>query len=241
MTLPIDNLDVEGLLSNRAWRQALTPVTVSNSTLTLTISDTTVYYFTGTTTGQIVRLPVATTLQAGHVFEIWNSSTTSITVQDSTGAVIFTVFPSYYSELQLLNAATAAGVWGIQSTGVGTASGILNYKVTATAAFTPGTTLTPVTGMTVTPLPGTYAIWFSASTRIVTNNVQTSIFLYNGASAVTDATRLVQNSVSTFSTILTTQTTATFNGTDSCTVQTSRTGGTLTMTGRSLILIRLGD
>jgi len=241
MTIYVDSQKVEGLLDHSGWRQALTPLTVSASTLTLTIDSTVVYYFTGVVAGQIVRLPDALTLQAGHRFEIWNSSDTTIIIQDGSGASIFNLFPNYHADAQLLVAGSVAGTWGVQATGVGVASGIINYKVTATAAFSPGTALTPVTSMTVTPLQGTYAVWFNSSAQIVTNNVQTSIFIYNGASVITDATRLVQNSVSTFNTILSTQTTATFDGLTACTVQTSRTGGTLTMTGRSLILIRLGD
>lgn len=241
MTHYIDNQKVEGLLDHSGWRQALTATTVSNSTLTLTINSTVTHYFTGAVTGQIVRLPDATTIEAGHRFQIWNGSSTTITIQNGAGVTVFNLFPNYYADCQLLVAGSIAGTWGIQSTGVGVASGILNYKAVATASFAPGTALTPITGMTVTPLQGTYAIWFSASAQIVTNNVSTSIFIYNGASVVTDATRVVTNSVSTFNTILSTQTTATFNGTNACTVQTSRTGGTMSMTGRSLILVRLGD
>lgn len=241
MTMNIDNQIVEGLLDHSAWRTGLSPVTVTASTIDLVALSPSTYYYTGTTAGQIVRFPDATTLSVGHRFEFWNAATQIVTVQSFTGTNPFSVFPNFNAHAVLLNNSTAAGVWGIDSSGIGAASGIINYKVASSAAFSPGTALTPITSMTITPLPGTYAIWFSASAQIVTNNVQTSIFIYNGASAITDATRLVQNSVSTFNTILSTQTTATFNGTDACTVQTSRTGGTLNMTGRSLILIRLGD
>jgi len=237
----IDSLKTEGLLDHSGWRQALTSLTVSNTTTTLTIDSTVTYYLTGSTTGQILRLPSGLTLQAGHRFEIWNGSSTTVVLQDGSGATIFSIFPNYHADAQLLVAGSAAGTWGIQATGVGVASGIINYKVTATASFAPGTALTPITSMTVTPLQGTYAIWFNCSASIVTNNVQTSAFIYNGATQVTDSARLVQNSVATFNTIISTQTISTFNGTDACTAQTSRTGGTLTMTGRSLILIRLGD
>ena len=237
----VDNQQVEGLLDHSGWRQALTPITVSASTLTLTIDSTVTWYFTGAVAGQIVRLPSALIVQAGHRYEIWNASTTTIIIQDGSGAPIFNLFPNYHADIQLLVAGSIAGTWGIQSTGVGVASGIINYKVTSTASFAPGTGLTPITDMSVVPLPGTYAVWFNASALTVTNNIQTSIFLYNGATEITDANRVIQNSVSTFRTIVSTQTTAQFNGTNACTAQTSRTGGTLTMTGRSLILIRLGD
>jgi hypothetical protein len=241
MTMFIDNQKIEGLLDHSAWRTGLSPVVVSASTINLTSQSPSTYYYTGTTAGQIVRFPDATTLSVGHRYEFWNAATVTVVVQSFAGTNAFNVFPNFNAHAVLLDNSTAAGIWGIDSSGIGAASGIINYKVTATAAFSPGTALTPVTSMTVTPLPGTYAIWFNSSAQIVTNNIQTSIFIYNGASVVADATRLVQNSVSTFNTILSTQTTATFNGSTACTVQTSRTGGTMTMTGRSLILIRLGD
>jgi len=237
----IDSVTVEGLQDHNSLREGITSQATANSTLNLSAASTLNQYFTGAVAGQIVRFPDATTLTVGHVFNFLNASSTTVILQSFGGTNPFNIFANFKASAILVDNSTVAGVWATTSTGSGISSGLLNYKVTATASFSPATALTPVTSMSVVPLPGTYAIWFSTSAQIVTNNVQTSIFIYNGASVVTDATRLVQNSVSTFNTILSTQTTATFNGTDACTVQTSRTGGTLTMTGRSLILIRLGD
>jgi hypothetical protein len=237
----IDNVTVEKLLFHAAWRQGFTTQALANSTITLTIDSNHVQCFTGTAVGQIVQLPSATTLAGGQRYDFINLGTQSVSIKDGSGAVIFTVLSNASAQFLLVNASTTAGAWAVRSSILGTASGIINYKVTSSASFTPGTADVLITGMTQTPVAGTYAVWFSASVQIVTNNVSTNISIFNGASQITDSLRTVQNSVSTFNTIVSTQTTAQFNGTNVCEVHTSRSGGTMTMTGRSLILIRLGD
>lgn len=236
-----DSLEVEKVLDHNGWRQGLIPLTVANSTLTLTVDSTHVMYFTGTTAGQIVRLPSALTLKPGQRFDFWNTSTQQITIQDSTGAFLFTAFPDYNLQAQLLSAATAAGIWGIRSSGIGTASGIINYKIVSSTSFSPGTGDTVVSGMSVVPVQGTYAIWYHGSCLITGNNTILTTSVFNGATQITDSIRVIGSSVSTFRTNHASQTTAQFNGTDACSVHVSRTGNAFTVTGRSLILIRMGD
>jgi hypothetical protein len=237
----IDSQIVEGLLNANSLREGFTSQATAASTLALSATSTHNQHFTGTTAGQIVRFPDATTLLPGHIFSFLNASTVTVVIQYFGGTNPFNLFTSFKAEAILLDNSTSAGTWGISAVGVGTASGILNYKIVSSASFAPGTADVLITSMSVVPLPGTYAIWFSCSAQIVTNNTTTNIHIYNGATKVTDSIRTVQNSVATFNTILSTQTTATFNGTDACEAHTDRSGGTMSITGRSLILIRLGD
>jgi hypothetical protein len=62
----------------------------ANSTLTLTISDTSYQYLTGTTAGQIVKLPT-TSVVAGGQYTIVNSSSQSVAVQSSGANAILTI------------------------------------------------------------------------------------------------------------------------------------------------------
>lgn len=83
----------------------------SASTLTLTAASTAQQVFTGVTVGQNVDLPDATTLDVGRLYFIWNDSTKSIDVRNSTSASIFIVPPHYRGIVTLTTNATAAGVW----------------------------------------------------------------------------------------------------------------------------------
>ena len=232
----------DAVLTNLVLPSTATATTL-NGTMTLVNTSQSVVYLTGTATGYSVVLPDATTLPQGHVYTIYNTSSQTVLVKTFGGATLFTLSQTSIANLYLLANGTTAGTWSAWQaiSDPSVASGILNYKAVSSASFAPGTADILITSMTVTPQAGTYAIWFSASAQIVTNNVSTTVSIYNGASQVTDSIRTVTNSVSTFNTILTTQSTVQFNGTNACEVHTNRSGGTATITGRSLILIRLGS
>lgn len=232
---------VQGVLSNNGWQQGFATQVTSNSTITLTVASPHVQHFSGTTAGQIVKLPVATTLGTGQRFDFYNLSTQTVTIQNSAGTVLLNLIANSSVQFLLTDASTSIGTWVYRSTVLGTAAGIIQYHVVSSASFAPGTGDILVTGMTVTPVAGTYAIWYNGSSQIVTNNITVTTSIFNGTNQITDSIRTATSSVSTFNTIISTQTVATFNGTNACEVHTSRTGGTLTVTGRSMILARLGD
>jgi hypothetical protein len=242
MTLPVNNLTVEELLQANAWAPGMTVQALANSTLQLTATSTYQLIFTGTTAGQIVKLPDATTLQNGHRVDIYNTSATqTYSLQDFGNTQLTLGLFSSTVRAVLQSNATSAGTWVFTALQTGVSSGVINYKVTASASFAPGTADTVVTSMTVTPGAGTYAVWYHGSCQITLNNTTLTTSIFNGATQVTDSIRTIASSVSTFNTNHATQTTAQFNGTNACSVHVSRTGGTFTATGRSLILIRLGD
>jgi len=63
----------------------------ANSTKTLVVTDAKTQEFTGTVAGQIVVMPVTSTLGVGMAWLISNKSTQSIAVNSSGGNLIFTV------------------------------------------------------------------------------------------------------------------------------------------------------
>jgi len=241
MSQSIDSQIVEGLLSHNGWQPNVTVLALANSTLALTVASTVQHVFTGAVAGQILRLPDATTLGNGHRFDIYNEGTTTLSLQNSTGASLTYGLAKSYVKCVLQSNSTAAGIWLFSSVITGQTSGVINYKVTSTASFAPGTADVVVTGMSVTPVAGTYAIWYHASCKITGNNTILTTSIFNGATQVTDSVRTIGSSVSTFNTNHATQSTVQFNGTNTCEIHVSRTGNALTVTGRSLILIRLGD
>jgi hypothetical protein len=108
-----DSQIVEGLSEIKSYRTPPNVSATSASTLTLTSSSELLTIFTGTTSGQIVKLTDATTITAGHRYEFHNNSTQDVTVQDnaSTTLVIITATQRVLAILQV--AGTAAGTWSI--------------------------------------------------------------------------------------------------------------------------------
>jgi predicted secreted protein len=88
----------------------------TNAIKTLTLTSNTDQIFTGTTAGQIVRLPNATTLLLGHKFEIWNLSNKSITVENSGGNNLTTLNANGRTTCILVNNSTTNGVWALTYT-----------------------------------------------------------------------------------------------------------------------------
>jgi len=91
---------------------------VSNGTLTLTSASNKGQIFTGTTGGQIVKLPVATTLSVGDTFILVNKSDPLIQVVDSATAFQTMILPTREVKLVLVDNTSAAGVWAISSYGL---------------------------------------------------------------------------------------------------------------------------
>ena len=110
-TTGLKHIQQESVPRDTSLITALTAQATANSTLTLTASSRLVYIFTGTTAGQIVRLPSGLTITAGHRIQFWNTSTQSITVQNNAGGAIATLLPSRRLEMVLQAAGTQAGTW----------------------------------------------------------------------------------------------------------------------------------
>ncbi len=75
------------------------------------------WFFTGTTAGQIVTMPNATTLVgAGHTYDLWNFSTQNIEIRDSTNVLLATLKPNGRTLVILRDGTTATGVWALTYT-----------------------------------------------------------------------------------------------------------------------------
>ncbi|CAB4125145.1 hypothetical protein UFOVP53_68 [uncultured Caudovirales phage] len=89
--------------------------TVSNGTLTLTSASNKGQIFTGATGGQIVKLPVATTLSIGDTFYIVNKSDPLIQIVDATPNFQTILLPTKEVKIVLVDNTTSAGIWSISS------------------------------------------------------------------------------------------------------------------------------
>jgi len=247
MTHYIDNANIEKNLTHTSWSPSLVTTTLTlNGTLTLTNASGFIQEFTGTATGFKIILPNATTLTNGWKFDLFNSSST-ITIPvyyNDTTTLIGNLLPSSYTSITLESNATTNGLWLRWGafTG-GQATGILNYNISSSTPFTlsTGTNDTPITGMSITPTQGTYALWYDGSIVITGNNTVVRTTFYKANAIWTDSLRTIESSVSTFNTTHSTIAIIQFTGSELLEVRVARSSNTLTINGRSLIMIRLGD
>lgn len=108
----IDSMTVEGLLTHKSWNVGTLNTVVSAGTITLLNSSESTQIFTGNTSGQILKMPDATTFGAiGQRYIIVNDSSQLITVQDNAGGALFTLNANYRAFVICNGIGTAAGSW----------------------------------------------------------------------------------------------------------------------------------
>lgn len=90
---------------------ALQVTATANITTSLTNVSRLVHIYTGTTAGQILKLPNATTLTKGHRFQVWNISTQPITVALNNSSTLFILSASRRVEIILQDNSTSNGTW----------------------------------------------------------------------------------------------------------------------------------
>jgi hypothetical protein len=206
-------------------------------------TSTTLQFLTGTATGFSVELPNATTLSIGMHYKIDNTSTQPVTIKDGSGATLFSLSQSSIGELTLQTNGTSAGAWVWWQTSIDVASGIISYNVVSSTSFaTTSTTDVVITGFTVTPQAGTYAVWVNGTwtPQAGPGNVET-VTIYKGGAAIPDSVRGISPVQSLNPALMCTQTITQVTGTQAIDVRiNSSSGQTLTVTNRSLLLIRLG-
>jgi hypothetical protein len=103
----------------------------------LTASSRLLHVYTGSTSGQIVKLPAATTLQVGHRYEVWNVSNQTVVIQNNAGTSIFAISAAQKTWFILQDNSTAAGVWLFEANfqgGTGGGNGCLNFGYNGSAA-----------------------------------------------------------------------------------------------------------
>lgn len=214
-----------------------------NGTLTLTVDSCYTQVITGSASGFKLKLPNATTLINGWQYEIWNTSTAPFTLNYNDSSILVPIPQNTMASLVLQDTSTTNGSWLIARTFTGSALGVLNYSVTDRTPYTlsSGTADVTITGMTVTPVAGTYFVFYDGGIQITGNNNTVRTSIYKGGVLVTSSLRTIASSVSTFNTTHQTKDIIQFDGATICEIKVARSSNSLTINGRSLILIRMGD
>lgn len=213
----------------------------TNGSLSLTATSNSLQFLTGTATGFSIVLPSSVTMSQGQYFEIYNTTTAPITIKKNSGTVLSVLNANSVIKITAQTTNVVDGDWLTWSLEVQVASGITNYTIAATAAFsTSSTTDVQVTGFTLTPMAGTYAIWYNASCTSVSNNSMNYTTLYKDGVAIAGTERVAQSVASNFTFQMTAQGTASFTGAEQLRVYTRVTTGTFTTNARSMIMVRLG-
>ena len=101
-----------------AYSTAWTSTAVSAGTIALTASSSRGQIFTGTTGGQIVNLPDATTLVIGDTFNLINSSDPLVILRDGSSVYKTTLLPTRQITATLINNSTTAGSWSFVDTSI---------------------------------------------------------------------------------------------------------------------------
>jgi len=223
-------------------------VYVSNSTTTtasgnlnLTNTDKNLQYLTGTATGYSVVLPNATTLTKGAHYQIINTSSQPVNTKNNAGELLQIVSQTSIGYYWLQDNSTAAGTWVYWQVITNTATGIVRYNlISATNFNTTSTSDVPITGFTLTPQAGTYAIWYNAKSFLTTTPKAHWWTIYKAGSAITDSERQQDTAHSNQEMVDTTMTITQVNGSQALDVRVRTENGTLTIRQRSLLLIRLG-
>lgn len=241
----LDSITVEGVGSFSGLVLPSAPVaTTAAGTLTLASASGSAVYLLGTAVGYSVVLPNATTLPQGQRYEIYNTSSAPVDIKTNGSAVLFTLAQFSTGYLYLLSNGTAVGTWSAWQVFAdpSIATGILNYRATSSVPFTTGSiTDVIITGFTLTPQAGTYAVWYNASCTITANNTLLRSSIYRGGAIIADSTRASQASGGGWSGMASTMTTSQFNGVQTCDVRVRSTSGNISVLDRTLIMIRLGN
>lgn len=111
---PLDgDLNVSRNTATRGFVTELQTIVSASQTTQLVSTDPFVCVITGSTLGQIIRLPDATTLRNGHQFWILNESSVAVTMQNYGGTVPIVVAANSNAKRILLDNSTQAGVWNV--------------------------------------------------------------------------------------------------------------------------------
>jgi hypothetical protein len=216
-------------------------LTLAASTIQMFYSSASTLIFTGSTLGQIVRLPVATTVELGRDFSLVNLGTVTATLQYQDGTFISLLPANSRTVVSLVGDDTANGTWFILQQFNDVASGIVNYNVIDSTAFTTNSiTDVIITGFTVTPIAGKYAVWFNASASGTQGAANHFYTIYRGGVAIADSLRSIRPGASNTAYPAVTQTIASFDGSQACAIYVRTSAGSMTVNARSLIMIRLG-
>jgi hypothetical protein len=111
MTEFINNQTVEQLATSTIVCYPPNVQATAATTTSLTSTSNTLQIFTGTTAGQVIQLPSATTLTSGWQFYIYNASSQSITINDGSGSLLVILLAGQNTMAFLESNLTTSGVW----------------------------------------------------------------------------------------------------------------------------------
>lgn len=214
---------------------------IQGGTLELDNESTSVHFITGTVSNFSVKFPNATTLHNGVNYEIYNRTNSPITLKYQDDSLIGILSPESVSSLILQDNSTVNGMYSPFSVEVNQASGISNYNATSSSIFsTTSDIYTVIDQFSITPAAGKYAIWFSCSATSSTNNANNFVVLSKNGTIIQESERRAQSVSSNFVLQLQTLAIIDFDGTEELTASVKVTSGTLTITDRTGVAIRLG-
>ena len=215
--------------------------TDSESSYTLTFDDNTFHAAIGSGSGYFFILPDATTCLTGQEFEIYNNSSNQLEVRDDSGTPIIQLNSTDLVRFVLEDNTTTDGNWLLQ-VATTTAAGIQSYSVGSITTFsTSSSTDVIVTGLTVTPVSGRYALWYSADITIGSNNRIAECVVFVDGVVVEGTRRDVQGTGSNYRAGQQTIAEVSVDGTEAVDIRVNVSSGSLTVAGRRLLLIRLGS
>ena len=216
--------------------------TTLNGTITLISTSQSLHILTGSAAGYSLVLPSATTIIVGQLYEVYNQSSASVLLKNAAGVTLTYIPPQAVTFCVLQVAGSLAGTWITFGNTIGTASGLVNYKITASTTFTTAsTTDVIITGFTVTPTQGTYEVKMNMNISMTTNNAIMNATIYKNGASIADSIRPSQGVGSNWVGSSSTLTTATFNGTDTCDTRVKVSSGSVSCLARSMVLTRLGN
>jgi hypothetical protein len=217
--------------------------TSTNGTLNMAFDQNTVIMLSGSASGYSVVLPNATQVLNGHKWEIYNTTNNTIALKDFGGTTLTTIGQNSVAYVILQSNSVSSGTWILWQVLISSvASGVVNYNLISSTPFTTSSTSDVViTGFTVTPQAGTYAIWYNASVFYTTTPIAHYWSIYKAGAQITDSARQQDTAHSNQTMVDSTMTITTVTGAQAIDIRVRRgTSGALTVNARSLLLIRLG-
>lgn len=211
----------------------------ANTTTTLTATSAGIQYYTGTAANQIVRLPDATTLVVGQLYEIRNRNTVNVISVANNGGAVLDTTPAVtgVSVCHLLDNSNSNGTWDVRTR----YEPYSNEATSAAGMSINSTTDVLITTMTLTPPAGTYSVSFEASVTVGTASSTLGFAVYAGGTINTDSNRSYKalagaNGAYAY----TTGATVTVNGSEAIEIRGRRSTGTTTVNTRRMSITRVG-
>lgn len=217
----------------------------NNNTYTLTAASESLQVYQGSATGVSIKLPDATTLDQGWKYELINQTSATLTIRLNDNSIFFTLSQTSTAHFTLESNATTNGSWiSWQVLNNGLASGVINYNLVSSTPFATSSrtpTYALITGFSLTPQAGTYAVWYNASVYYTTTPKAHFWAIYKAGAVIADSLRQQDTAHSNQTMVDSTMTVTSFNGSQTCDVRVACDNtGTLTVNNRTLLLIRLG-